>query len=286
MTLSGRSAIVTGGARGLGKVMALALAESGADVLITASRSPDQVSATLAEGSEATGSIHGIIADSSDAADCRRVADLAMERFGRIDILVNNAARGSREQSAATDVRPPFWEIEEGAVERMVLTNLAGPFLMARCVVPCMIERGFGRIVNISTSRSTMRLFRGGPYGPTKAALEAATGIWARELEGTGVTVNALLPGGASDTDLIPGGGVGRRAIGFAPGKAPLGQEGRTDGLLPPWIMAAPIRWLASDSSAAFTGRRFVARDWDVDLPPDEAAKRAVQAPCEQPAII
>lgn len=286
MTLVGRTAVVTGGARGLGKVMALALAEAGANVLITAARSPDQIAATVGETAGLAGRVHGIIADAGDDADCRRVADAATARFGRIDILVNNAARGSREQRAAGERRPRFWEIDAGAVERMTETNLAGPFLMARAVVPDMIAQGFGRIVNISTSRSTMRLIGGGPYGPIKAALEAATWIWARELEGSGVTANVLLPGGATDTDLIPGEGVGTRAMDFVPGKAPPGNEGTGNGLLPPWIMAAPIVWLASDASAGSTGRRFVARDWDVDLPADEAALHAVQPPCALPVVM
>ena len=286
MSLTGRSAIVTGGGRGLGKVMALALAQAGADVLVTAARSPGQIDTTVAEAARLAGSVHGITADVADANDCRRVVEAAMERFGRIDILVNNAARGSREQRAASGHRPRFWEIDEGAVERMTATNLAGSFLMARAVTPGMIARGFGRIVNISTSRSTMRSLGGGPYGPIKAALEAATWIWARELEGTGVTANALLPGGASDTDLIPGEGVGARAIDFRPGKGLPGREGSGGGLLPPWIMAAPILWLASDASADFTGRRFVARDWDADLSPDEAAVRAMQAPCDLPVVM
>jgi len=283
--LAGRSAIVTGGARGLGKVMALALAEAGADVLITAARSPEQLSVTVAEAAGRTGSVHGILADASDAADCTRVAEEAIARFGRIDLLVNNAARGSREQRADGSRRPRFWEIDDGAIERMTTTNLAGPFLMARAVVPGMFGRGFGRVVNISTSRSTMRLLGGGPYGPAKAALEAATAIWARELDGSGVTANVLLPGGATDTDLIPGDDVGTRAVAFQPGKAPPGGEG-SGTMLPPWIMAAPIVWLASEASGGFNGRRFVARDWDVDLPPDAAATRAVQEPCPMPWVM
>ncbi|WP_240653262.1 SDR family NAD(P)-dependent oxidoreductase [Sphingomonas crocodyli] len=285
--LHGRTAIITGGARGLGRVMTLALAEAGANVIITAMRSPDQIAETEAQAADLPGSCKGILADMSNASDCRRVAEAALLLTGRIDILVNNAARGSREQRAEGGERPRFWEADEDAIERMVATNLAGPYLMARAVVPTMIAQGYGRIINISTSRTTMRLIGGGPYGPTKAAIEAATNIWARELAGTGVTANALLPGGASDTDLIPGDGIGTRAVAFIPGKDEPGQEGSVPGgLLPPWIMGPPIVWLASDASADFNGRRFVARDWDVDLPPDQAAMRAMQPPCDRPVIM
>jgi 3-oxoacyl-[acyl-carrier protein] reductase len=167
----------------------------------------------------------------------------------------------------------------------MLLSNVAGPHLMASAVVPGMIARGFGRIVNVSTSRPTMLFAGGGAYGPSKVALEASSRIWAEELAGTGVTVNVLLPGGASDTALIPG-DVGSRARPFAAGSEPPGREGFVDGLLPPEIMAPPLLWLASDASDGVTGRRFVARDWDDGLPADVAATRAESLRTEWPHIV
>jgi 3-oxoacyl-[acyl-carrier protein] reductase len=148
-----------------------------------------------------------------------------------------------------------------------------------------MIERGFGRIVNISTSRPTMVYPHGGIYGPAKAALEASSLIWARQLEGTGVTVNVLLPGGPADTALIPG-EVGGRAAAFSAGKDAPGREGFVQGLLPPEIMAPPILWLASDASNAITGGRFVARDWDPDLTPEQASIRARAPSIDWPHVI
>jgi NAD(P)-dependent dehydrogenase (short-subunit alcohol dehydrogenase family) len=79
-------------------------------------------------------------------------------------------------------------------------TNVNGPFMTARCAVPFMLKAGWGRIVNVSVSQGTMRRRGFSPYGPSRAALESETIIWAQDLEGTGVTVNALLPGGATLT--------------------------------------------------------------------------------------
>ena len=82
----------------------------------------------------------------------------------------------------------------------IVATNVNGPFLMARAAAPHMMRQRWGRIVNISINHETMRRAGFSPYGPSKAALESETIIWAQDLDGTGVTVNALLPGGATDT--------------------------------------------------------------------------------------
>ena len=84
-------------------------------------------------------------------------------------------------------------------------TNVDGPFIMARAATPHMIAAGRGRIINITLNHATMRRRGFSPYGPSKAAVESETIIWAQELDGTGVTVNALLPGGAAATGMIPG---------------------------------------------------------------------------------
>ena len=288
-SLDGRIAIVTGGGRGLGRVMALALARAGADVVVSGARRRDELEETVSEAAElGRGRCASILADVSDETECREVARFATLRFGPASILVNNAARGPAEQSPdyRPDARPRFWESDAQALRRMLLTNVAGPWMMAAAVVPDMIAAGFGRIVNISTSRPTMLFAGGGCYGPSKTALEASSRIWATELAGTGVTVNVLLPGGASDTALIPGDAVGSRAAAFVAGKDVPGKEGFVDGLLPPAIMAPPLVWLASDASSGVTGRRFVARDWDADLPPADAAARAEAAAVDWPHII
>jgi NAD(P)-dependent dehydrogenase (short-subunit alcohol dehydrogenase family) len=245
-----------------------------------------------------------VAADVSDQDACERVVHAARNAFGSVDVLVNNAGRGPVElldkagQQAHIEqgfTKPQlskeqggnrFWEADVGGYLRLLLTNLGGPFLMARACVPAMVERGFGRIVNISTSRPTFVRTGFGPYGPLKAALEASTRIWAAELEGTGVTVNVLLPGGVSDTAAVPGGVVGTRAPPFRAGEGPRGQEGFTKGMLPPAIMGPPILWLASDESNNITGRRFSARDWIDDAAPAEAARNAEADRIEVPHVI
>lgn len=306
-SLAGRTAIVTGGGRGLGRVMALALVEQGANVMITGARAVGELAATVAEMKAlGPGECASISADVSVPDDCEKVVHAAYMAFGAVNILVNNAARGPLEQldeigkqlllqrglpttpraKASGESGGRFWEGNVDGHLRMLMTNLGGPFLMARSCIPDMVQRGFGRIVNISVARSTMiRLFQG-PYGPLKAALEASTRIWAAELDGTGVTVNALLPGGAADTATIPGEGVGNRAAPFVAGEGPRGQEGIAKGLLPPAIMAPPLLWLVSEDANGVTGRRFVARDWSDELPPAEAASRAEADRTEWPHII
>jgi 3-oxoacyl-[acyl-carrier protein] reductase len=139
---------------------------------------------------------------------------------------------------------------------------------MARSAASVLIRSGCGRIVNITTSLPTMQRRANSPYGVSKAAIEAETLIWAKDLEGTGVTVNSLIPGGAADTDFV-----------HAASRAALRAEGRT--LLPPSVMVAPIIWLASTLSSGVTGHRFVGKLWDDALPPEQAAGRA-----REPAVL
>ncbi len=305
-SLAGRNVIVTGGGRGLGRVMATALIEQGANVMITGARATDELPAAAAElNSIGPGRCMSMAADVSQPEACEEVARATEAALGSVDVLVNNAARGPTEQMSRTghqthvDQGLPtspqlkhssqgdrFWEGDVDGYLRMLLTNLGGPFLMSRACVPGMIERGFGRIINISTSRPTMVHTGFGPYGPLKAALEASSRIWAAELEGTGVTVNALLPGGPSDTSAIPGGVPGTRAPPFRAGREPRGQEGSTKGLLPPAIMAPPLLWLASDESSDVTGRRFSARDWSDEATPSEAARYSESDRIEVPHIM
>jgi 3-oxoacyl-[acyl-carrier protein] reductase len=289
-SLKDRVVIITGGGRGLGRVMAMALVEQGARVMITALRSPQDMDETAAAAKAlGGGELRGMVADVSDPEACAAVAKATLDAFGRIDVLINNAARPSRE---AADVGPggqllKFWDADVEGFRTMAATNIVGPFLMAQAVAPHMIQAGFGKIINISTSRITMILQGGSPYGACKAALEACSVTWAKDVEGTGVTVNVLLPGGAADTALIPGVVGGRAIPGFKPGKGPLGQEGRVvGGLLPPEVMAAPALWLCADESNGYNGRRVVGRDWDPDLPPSEAVAMAMQPKHDAPLVM
>jgi 3-oxoacyl-[acyl-carrier protein] reductase len=288
-SLRDRVVIVTGAGRGFGRLMTVALVREGARVLGTAGRSESELLETgrMADR-DAPGHFLPVLADVSDVAQCERSVRTACEHFGHVDALVNNAARGPLEAHADYFAsKPRFWEVAPDAYRRMVETNLLGAFYMARAVVPHMLTRGFGRIVNISTSYPTMVMQGLAAYGATKSGLEASTVVWAKDLEGTGVTANVLLPGGPSDTALIPGGTVGTRARpDFRQGKGARGDEGRVGGILPAEIMIEPTLWLCADDSSAFNGRRLVAKDWDPDLAPAAAAARAMQEAGTAPRIM
>ncbi len=263
-SLEGRVAIVTGGGRGLGRAMVLGLARAGVPVVATAARERQEVEAVAAEAAALQGAapVLPLLADATREADCDRTVDTALQRFGRLDILVNNAGRGMKYVSPTFITEPTrFWETSFEVWRLVMETNVTGPFLMARRAVPVMVRAGWGRIVNISMNRETMARRGFSPYGPSKAALESATIIWSRDLEGSGVTVNALLPGGATRTGMIPDG-------------VP---EPVRSGLLDPAIIVPPLLWLVSPEADSVTGHRLVAAKWAPGLPSREAAAAAME---------
>jgi 3-oxoacyl-[acyl-carrier protein] reductase len=251
LPLTGRVAVVTGGGRGLGRAMTLGLAHAGAAVVATAARERRELDSVAAEAA-VPGRVLPIVADVTSEADCARVVATALDRFGRLDVLVNNAGRGMKYVSDNFMTEPArFWETAPKAWRLVIDTNVVGPFLMARAAAPHTLAAGWGRIVNISMNAETMRRRGFSPYGPSKAALESATIIWAQDLAGSGVTVNALLPGGATLTGMIP---------------ASFPDHLRAS-LLDPAIMVPPLLWLASANSDGITGRRFIAAQWHADDP-------------------
>ena len=135
----------------------------------------------------------------SDSA-ANEITKATRDRFGHIDILVNNAEIGPGTIRADSWQRPiKFWEITPDQWHRFVAVHTTAPLALANAVVPEMVREGWGRIVNVTTSLGTM-LNAGSPtYGPSKAALEALNAIMAKDLDGTGVTVNVLVPGGVTD---------------------------------------------------------------------------------------
>lgn len=272
-SLDGRVAIVTGASRGLGREMALEMVEAGMRVVLTGTSESGALAETLADAEAiAPGRAIAVAFDVADYKACERAVARAVEAFGRVDVLVNNAGLGMRLISERFNTEPTkFWEADPAAWRRIVEANVIGAFNMARAAVPAMVERGFGKVINISTSDQTMVRRGYSPYGPTKAALEATSRVWAQELEGTGVDVNVYLPGGAADTGLLPDG----------PGK-----KGADGNLLPPSIMRRAIRWLCADESNGTTGARFIARLWDEALPAAEAASGARVASIAKPAIM
>lgn len=272
--LAGQVAIVTGGGRGIGRAIALAFAAAGAKVTITAARQPDEIEQVAAEISAVAGqgAALALQSDVTRGAACRDVVARTLEAFGRVDILVNNAGRGHRfvyeaNQHLPEGDRLKFWNVPSEVWRMVVNVNVNGPFLMAKAAVPTMIAQGHGRIINILATPNTMQKAGNAPYGVTKTALESETQIWARDLAGTGVTVNGLLPGGATATGMVYESGSTR------PGR----------NLLDPAIMGPPAVWLASAAADRVTGRRIEAKAWDPSLPSDEAAERAFAPPALPP---
>jgi 3-oxoacyl-[acyl-carrier protein] reductase len=260
MAQRGRVAIVTGGGRGLGRAMALGLSRAGFRVAVTAARARDEIEAVAREAPQ--GEIYPVVADVSRESACAALIKDVEARLGPVDVLVNNAGRGMRYVSERFLVEPTrFWETEPETWRTIIETNVNGPFFMARAVAPGMIARRWGRIINISMNHETMRRRGFSPYGPSKAALESETAIWAQDLAGTGVTVNVLLPGGATRTGMIPD-------------EVP--PELRRK-LLSPEIMVPPLLWLISNAADGVTGRRLNASRWDSILDPGEAAAKATE---------
>jgi len=181
--------------------------------------------------------------------------------------LVNNAGIAPKNMLLGTQSKNNFWEVSPEEWDRVLSVNSNGPFYMTRSVVPHMIKQGWGRIIGVTTSMNTMYREGATPYGPSKAAHEAMIAMAARELEGTGVTVNVLVPGGMANTDLIPDNTSHRR-----------------DHMIQPSVMQKPVVWLASEDSEGITGRRFIGYYWDESLPIKERLEKS-GAPAAWPQL-
>jgi NAD(P)-dependent dehydrogenase (short-subunit alcohol dehydrogenase family) len=255
--------IVTGAARGMGRAMTLALASAGVRVAATdLAASADAMNEVLGTARR-QGIAENIVPFECDIArwqDCTGAVQAAIGRFGAVHGLVNNAgiAIPDEELAAGRVRRRLFYEHDVDGWRRVIDTNVNGTFQMAKAIAPKLVAQGWGRIVNVTTSHNTMVLDGFSPYGPTKALIEAATVIWAKDLASTGITVNALVPGGAGNTRMVPDSEYADRSK-----------------LVQPEVMMAPIAWLMSARSDGVTGRRFVAKNWDPKLDPRVAAEKA-----------
>ncbi len=261
-SLENRIVIVTGGIRGLGREMALELVAAGARVVATGT-SESQASKDIVEQAEALGRkdrLIAVAADVTDYAACEMVLAKTKEKFGTPQVLINNAGIGMTLINPNFNKEPShFWKTNPADWKRVLDININGVFNMSRVVVPSMIEQGFGKVINISTSDITMIRTGYSPYGPSKAALESMSKIWSDDLKGKGVDVMVYLPGGAANTDFIPAGPD---------------RKGADGNLLPADIMRRGITWLASDDSNGKSGR-YIARSWNEELPVAEAAAGA-----------
>ncbi len=245
--LDGRIALVTGGARGLGRTMATALAEAGADIALSG-RSVEACREAAEGIAAATGRrARGFAADVTKLADVERLATEVEAELGPVDILVNNAG---------INIRGPIQQLSEADWDAVIDTNLKGPFLCARAFGPRMVTRGWGRVVNLGSVLGVIALPGRAPYASSKAGVINLTRVLALEWAGTGVTANAICPG-AFATDM-------NRQLLDDPVKykefvaqIPMGRWGELDEL------TGAVVFLASGSSSYVTGTSiFVDGGW------------------------
>ena len=241
--LAGSRVMITGATSGLGAAMASALSAAGARVVATSRRLAQAQAAAQRLGPGAS----GVELDVRDEASVSAAIGEVWDRLGGLDMLVNNAGIGMRTVNPRFLIDPqPFWEVAPEGFRDVIDTKVTGAFLVARAVVPRMVAAGSGRIVTISMNEQTMTRRGFVPYGPSGAAVEAMSRVMAADLADTPVTVNLLLPGGATATGMIPD-------------DTP--PEMR-DRLLDPAVMGPPIVWLASPRAAGVHDQRIVATDF------------------------
>jgi len=252
--------LVTGAANGLGAACAIGLADAGA-TLFLCDRDVNglQTTARLIEQQHGMDRVWLRVVDVAVESDVTAVVDTALQVFGRVDVLLNNAGTGPQ------IIRPDYlskplhsWDVPVDKWRRIIEINAIAPFAFSRVVLPGMLERGWGRIVNVSTTWETMLRPGFASYGPSKAALEAMSAAMARELDGTGITVNMLHPGGPVDTAQVPADiGVPR------------------EKLLRPSVMVPALVWLCSEAAAEVSGRRITAALWEKEKAPLQNLREA-----------
>jgi gluconate 5-dehydrogenase len=184
-SLEGRTAVVTGGSSGIGRGIATALARAGAATVIVA-RGEERIAQTVAELQALGCRAAGVVGDLGTRAGIHAVADAAAEPFGEPDILVH---------SAGINIRPPYPEITEDDWDATMTVNALAPFLLGQRYAAGMAERGFGRLIHISSQQAHRAFVGSGIYGASKGAVESLMRSEAEAWGGTGVTSNTLVPG-------------------------------------------------------------------------------------------
>ncbi|HJU18012.1 MAG TPA: SDR family oxidoreductase [Stellaceae bacterium] len=262
-----RVAVVTGGLSGLGRAMALGLARNGHSVVAAGhiDADADALAHEIAD-TPFRDRLLPIVVDLRLPAECDRLLAAARERFGGTDILVNNAGLTFTYIDPARFRRPSiqkFWEVGDDIVDNVLAVNVLAADRLSRRAAPGMVAQGWGRIVNVTTKLDTMNRAGTHPYGASKAALEMATEVWAKEVAGTGLTINIVNPGAGANT---PGMAEEMRAM---------SRDGRAPRLVEPEEMVPPLLYVVSRAADQVNGWRFDANLWDAALPLAEAARRA-----------
>ena len=223
--------------------MAAALSAAGARVVATSRQLARAQAAAQRLGPDAV----GVELDVRDEASVTAAIGQVWDLLGGLDVLVNNAGIGMRTVNPRFLTEPqPFWKVAPDTFRDVLDTKVTGAFLVARAVAPRMVAAGSGRIVTISMSDQTMTRRGFVPYGPAGAAVEALSRVMAADLADTPVTVNVLLPGGATATGMVP---------------EDTPPEVR-ERLLDPAVMGPAIVWLASADAAGVHDQRIVATEF------------------------
>lgn len=241
MSLPGKVAVVTGAGRGIGRDYALGFAADGAKVVVADIRE-ENAAAVAEEITAAGGEAVSVGVDVADEVSVNAMAAAALERFGRVDVLVNNAALwGDLEILPLPTLPYDYWQ-------RVFAVNVGGAFLCSKALLPQMRQRRWGRIVNQSSAGAYM--VPGGIYSITKLALNGLTAQLAYEVAGDGITVNGLAPG-LIDTEAsrrqIP-----EEFLHMILAQTPVGRMGTGRDLY------AMVRYLCSDEAAWVTGQTFL----------------------------
>jgi NAD(P)-dependent dehydrogenase (short-subunit alcohol dehydrogenase family) len=259
--LEGKVAIVTGaGSRiGFGRSMTLALVQAGARVaMMDIDAETLEQTANEVEETSGRGNVVQVIGDVSKADDAERAVQTAISELGGLHILVNNAGTNPRNAGFGNNDAEAFWKSAPDAWFRVADVNYLGPVMMARAAVPLLLEQGWGRIIGVTTSLDTMYSRTNPAYGSSKAGHEAFMAAIAQQLDGSGVTVNVLVPGGPANTNLLPQDTPFDRAA-----------------LIQPDVMQRPVVWLASDASDSVHGKRLIAYYWDESLSVEDRLGKA-----------
>jgi NAD(P)-dependent dehydrogenase (short-subunit alcohol dehydrogenase family) len=239
MELAGRTAIVTGGAAGIGRASALALARAGAKLLVTdLDEAGAHETADLARKADAEA--HAVVADAGDAGDAKRVVAAALERFGALHVLYNNAGVALVGQDGfSPEVAPEVWD-------RVIRVNLSGVFYMCHFAIPAIAEAGGGSIINAASSMATVPLGGMDAYAASKGGVALLTKSLAAGCGRLGIRVNAIGPGYV-DTPM--------NSVIFGNDALKQGFEhGHASGLQTPEEIGDLVVFLASDASRSLTG--------------------------------